>query len=143
MGRWIRDQMIEQEGDQSDFYRLAPYGALVGRPIAELGSIGRVDGATATLDSADAYRDVRPGSGLLPAMLRANLSGVDGGSIAVALNGTIAGVGPTFREADQLETAALLNPTFFRKGANTVALYRVSGDPGSPLLQAVATDSSR
>ena len=134
-------RMVEQAHDPSDFYRLAPYGALVGRPVDELEPIADLDGATARIAAAASYRDVRPDTGRLPAMLRARLSGVDDGYVAVALNGTIAGVGPTFHENDQLEAAAMLNPDYFRAGKNTVTVYRVSGNPASPTLEHIGPGS--
>ncbi len=143
MGGWIRRQIVTQSNDQNDLYRLAPYGALVGQPVAGLGLIPPLQGATAMLDAAGAYGDIDPASGQLPAMVRATLSGVDDGDghVAVALNGTIAGLGPTFRYDDRIEAAAILDPRYFRSGANTVALYRVSGDPAAPDLQLIASRS--
>ena len=140
MGRWMRRQIVAEHDDQSDLYRLAPYGALVGRPAAELNPIAARD-ATATIDSASAYDDVQPTSGRLPALVRARLSGIDGNDgdhIAVALNGTIAGVGPMYRDGG-LRAAAVVDPVYFRAGANTVTLYRVTGDAPAPTLQAITT----
>jgi hypothetical protein len=141
MGAWIRQQMVKQSGDQSDFYRLGPYGAMVGKPVADLGTIAPANGETARVDSAGTYKDVKPGSGLLPAMVRADLSGAGNGWVAVALNGTIAGLGPTFRQSGTNQFAAIANPAYFRKGANTVTIYRVSGDRSAPKLQAVSSNT--
>jgi hypothetical protein len=137
MGAWIREQMVEQAGDQSDLYRFAPYGALVGRPVAELGPIAELADATGQVRAAASYREVDPRSGRLPAMLRARLTGVEPGYVAVALNGTIAGVGPTIVENQRLTAVAMLNPEYFRVGANAVTLYQASGDPKAPTLRAI------
>jgi hypothetical protein len=139
MGDWIRKQLVVQTNDQQDFYRLAPYGALVGRPVAELAPGPRIAGATARINAPAAYRDVRPASGRLPSLMRARLSGVDGDHVAVALNGTIAGVGPIYADGDAAEAAAMLDPSYFRTGTNTLALYRVSGDPAAPTLQLIVS----
>lgn len=139
MGGWIRNQMIIQDNDQNDFYRLGRYGGLVGRPVSELGPIATAAGGTAKVDSAKAYDDVKPDSGVLPAMVRARLSGVKNGWVAVALNGTIAGVGPTFGGDGGIEMAAILNPKYFRADANTLTVYKVDGDRHAPALQAVST----
>jgi hypothetical protein len=139
MGRWIREQMVIQTSDQRDLYRLAPYGALVGRPVTELRPGPRIAGTKVHINAPAAYRDVQPASGRLPALMRARMSGVDGDHVAVALNGTIAGVGPIYADGDAAEAAAVLDPSYFRPGANTLALYRVSGDPAAPALQLIVS----
>ena len=115
MGAWIRKQMIGQSHDSSDFYRLAPYGALVGRPVAGLGPIAELDGATARIAAAASYRDVRPDTGRLPAMLRARLSGVGDGAWRSHSTRRSPASGPV-PQNDQLQAAAMLNPDFFAPG---------------------------
>ena len=139
MGRWIREQLVVQTNDQRDLYRLAPFGALVGRSVTELAPGPRIAGATVRIDAPAAYGDVQLASGRLPSLMRARISGADGDHVAVALNGRIAGVGPMFADGDAAEAAALLDPSYFRAGANTLALYRVSGDPAAPTLQLIDT----
>lgn len=138
-GRWLREQIAAPQDDQRDFYRLAPYGALVGRPVADLAPRAALPRAIARVAIPDSYRRVRRASGWLPSLLRARLSGVDGEHVAVALNGTIAGVGPMFDDRARFQAAAMLDPTFFREGANAVTLYRVSGPPEAPVLEPITT----
>jgi hypothetical protein len=74
-------------------------------------------------------------------MLRIRLTGIDAEYVAVALNGTIAGLGPTYRENDELQAAAMVDPEYFRDGRNTVDIYRVSGDPAAPTIQPIGPGS--
>jgi hypothetical protein len=80
---------------------------------------------------------VRRTRGWLPALMRARINGVDGEHVAVALNGTVAGVGPLFRDRGRGEAAAMLDPTFFRDGVNDVSIYRIGGDPAAPVLEPI------
>jgi hypothetical protein len=133
----MRAQIAVPAGTAEDFYRLAPYGRLVGAPVGAIGSRGRIPGARATVARRADYRSVSRASGWLPAMLRARVNGAAGEHVAVALNGTVAGVGPMYTDRGRVQAAAMLDPRFFRDGENTVTLYRVTGDPGSPVLEEI------
>jgi hypothetical protein len=134
---WMRAQIEAPTGTSEDFYRLAPYGRLVGAPIGTLRSRGRIPGARAIVARRDDYEQVSRASGWLPAMLRARVNRADGEHIVVALNGTVAGVGPMYRDRGHVQAAAMLDPRFFRDGDNSLTLYRVTGDPSSPVLEEI------
>jgi hypothetical protein len=143
-GAWMRAQLASGAGtgaNPEDFYRLAPYGGIVGVPVGALGAGPPIAGARATLSRRDDYRTVTHASGWLPALLRAQINRADGEHVAVALNGTIAGVGPMYEDRGRVQAAAMLDPRFFRDGDNVVTLYRVSGDRSSPRLEEIAVRS--
>ena len=132
-GKWFRDQIIEQAHDDSDLYRLAPFGGIVGKPVTRPRRRPRrfrrartarrargLPGREARLgpDPRAVPRVGRPGS---PSATR----------IAVALNGTIAGTGVVFTDEGTAARDAILDPARFVAGANAVTVYRVSGDPGA------------
>jgi hypothetical protein len=136
-GAWMRAQIAAPAGTAEDFYRLGPYGRLVGAQVGEIVSTGRIPGTRATLSRRDDYRAVSRASGWLPAMLRARVNGADGDHVAVALNGVVAGVGPMYTDRGHVQAAAMLDPRFFRDGDNAVTLYRVTGDPSSPVFEEI------
>jgi hypothetical protein len=136
-GAWMREQIAAPTGTAEDFYRLAPYGRLVGVPVGAIPIRGRIAGARAVLARRDDYRHVSRASGWLPALVRARVRGAGGEHVAVALDGTVAGVGPMYTDRGQVQAAAMLDPRFFRDGDNAVTLYRVTGDPASPVLEEI------
>lgn len=137
MARSLR-RLVGPGGNDHDLYRIGPHGDLVGQPIS---GQRLLDAAAASVSPADsgAYREVDPTSGFVPALYEARLSGIESGSwLAVALNGTVAGVAPAFVGRDeQTHIEAMLDPTLFEKGANEVTVWLV-GDDGS--LRSLRTD---
>jgi len=114
---------------------LGPYGALVGTDPGSLRGQPTTGRARANWAS---YDNVRP-RGILPALLEPELDGVDPGQwIAVALNGTIAGVGPVYASPEGAKAVALLDPSYFRKGRNRVDLYLVTA--GGQVLRPIALE---
>ena len=58
-------------------------------------------GATFVTEAADAWQHVDPGAASVPARYLASVDGVDPGSwLGLAVDGTIAGTGPTFVHRD-------------------------------------------
>jgi hypothetical protein len=115
--------------------RVGPASGLIGNrpsalPILPAGS------ERAVILGAAKYRDVRPGSGIVPGHLVGRIDGgVPGGGrvIAVALNGRIAATGRTFTlEGTQGEQFSLLIPEArFQSGLNRVALLLANEGPGT------------
>jgi hypothetical protein len=106
-------------------YRIAPEGALVGRKVASVG-VGAAAPGRATLEQLDALHDVRLRSGTVPALVWGTSD--HDGTVAIALNGTIAGVSPTFRDGNVANRFAMMVPdSLMRDGSNDVELYEVSG----------------
>jgi hypothetical protein len=104
-------------------YRLGPNQELLGRPASAAGDRLDVDFAYA----AD-YEDVDPNSTYLPNHVvgRVRSEGEPGREIAVAVNGTIVGVGSTFElvEGDEGElVSVMVPPSAFRPGRNRVEVF--------------------
>jgi hypothetical protein len=135
---WMRAHLSAPQGTAEDFFRLAPYGRLVGAAVGALATAAPITGARATVSRRRDYDTVSRASGWLPALLRARVQGAGGEHVAVALNGVIAGVGPMYTDGGRVQAAAMLDPRYFRDGDNAVGLYRVSGDPGAPVLEEIA-----
>jgi hypothetical protein len=117
-------------GHPHDAFRVGPYGALVGQPAAALVHASAT--GSVTLDDGAAYASINL-DGVVPALLTATVTGVDPGQwIAVALNGTIAGVGPAYEYNGDTRVEAMLDDTLMRSGANTIDVYRID-DSGRAL----------
>ena len=109
-----------------DIYRIGPHGDLVGRPVA--GSAGgALPGTSVSPKDPSLFDEVDPRSGYVPALYEATLTGVDHGAwVAIAINGTVAGVAPAFVGRDaEMHIEAVLDPTLFAKGADQVTALLV------------------
>ena len=130
--------------------------AAISDPSAALAA-APAPGIEAELDDRALLADVRPGSGVVPALVRGRISGPlpPGSSVAIALNGSIRAVAPTYSDSGALRFGAMLPATAFRRGANRVALFQVGENgglvatirvggaaPSSVRLQRTATGSS-
>jgi hypothetical protein len=126
-----RDQVVERNvrlfGTGRDgperVYRLGPNQDLIGRPSSVAGDRLDVD----FVYGAD-YEDVDPDSPYLPNHVvgQVRSEGEPGREIAVAVNGTIAGVGSTFElvEGDEGElVSVMVPPDAFRSGRNRVEVF--------------------
>jgi hypothetical protein len=127
MARRLHD-LLGPGGGPHDGFRLGPHGGLVGQPVAAL---PRGPGLRSVRpDHPAAYRDVHL-DGIVPALFEATLSGVHpGGWVAVALDGTIAGVGPTYRRDAETRVVAMLDPSLMVGGANHVSVHPIEGPDG-------------
>jgi hypothetical protein len=124
----------DPDGVDAAILRSGPYGELIGRSVHAVAS-GLPDTRTAVIDDLDAYGDVdltQP----LPALVRGRLEDGDGDeTVVVAVNGTIAGVSPTF--ADREEPARftiLVPPWMLRAGRNDVRAFLLSEPGGTVTL---------
>ena len=115
------------EGHDS-LYRIGANRWLLGRDVS--GVSGRSSTVEVRLDSTDRFRDVRQGSGFVPARIsgRVTAGQLDPGTARdrgqrarAALTRTLVG-----REAGQFR--ALVPETAFRPGANDVEVFLVEGD---------------
>ncbi len=118
-------------------FRIGPDADLIGR---EVSAMAHVPGpAAATIDQAASLRDVRPGSGYVPAELTGTVrsSGSAGRPIAVAVNGRITASGRTFvLTGSRAEQFAVMVPEpTFRAGRNVVRVYEVVERGGDPALK--------
>ena len=98
------------------------------------------DGVRGELDDLALLEDVDPGSGLIPALVRGRIVGElpPGSRVAVALNGTIQGIAPTYSDEGELRFGAMLPTRAFRRGRNEVDLFSVTGDAAHPTLAAIS-----
>ncbi|MGH9163003.1 MAG: sulfatase-like hydrolase/transferase [Vicinamibacteraceae bacterium] len=115
-------------GGDDDLYRFGPHRDLVGRPVSALHLLRTNDrSAQARLEDVAAYLDVEPKGPFIPALLGGTVTGVNASTpIAVALNGTIAGTGWTYRDKADVKVGIMVSPRYFSRGKNTIELYRVA-----------------
>ena len=115
-------------------YRIGPGATLVGKPLENF-TIGSASDLTATLTLPERLR--ADPQGRLPALILGNL--VDGaerfkGRIAVAMNGSIAGVSETWTRGDVPGRFGVLAPEFLvRSGRNDLQLFEVDGSTLRPI----------
>lgn len=115
-------------GGKHDLYALGPAAALVGQEVD--GRIGpESPGAVRTADPS-VFDDVDPEAPVQPALYVAQVVDVEPGSwIAVALNGTVAGLGPVYTGRDGVVMVeAMLDPSVMIRGENEVQVFRVGED---------------
>ncbi len=111
-------------------WRMDPVGALVGRKVSDL-TVG-APAPTGVIQSLKPYRNVNL-SRQIPVLFTGITS--QDATIAVAVNGTIGGVSPTFAEGGLPHVYAAIAPDFlFRNGANDIAFYTVTGPESAPVL---------
>ncbi len=117
-------------------YRLfnpARLGGLVGRRIASL-TQGAPASFRVTLADANALKSAARSAAKIPAML-VGFTNKDA-VIAIALNGTVAGVAPTAPVGGSYLFVAMAPDTLIRDH-NAVSLYEVSGLPANPILHRI------
>jgi hypothetical protein len=118
-------------------FGIGPARLLVGRHLSDL-PMTRPSGARARLDDAGAFAAVDVRSRYLPA---ARASGrIEGGyrpvrTVAAAVNGRVAGVGPTVRAGGRTFFALMLRPDTLRQGRNDLRLYAVRGSTRRTVLE--------
>lgn len=117
-------ELFGEPGDPDDLFGFGPDRDLLGKAAEPLDAH---EIRSVAIADAGGYNDIKRGASVLPAMFRARLNtdGSGGERVAVAVNGTIAGVGETFTEEGGLQVAIMLSPHYFRDGRNEVKLYWV------------------
>ncbi|MGK2956661.1 MAG: sulfatase-like hydrolase/transferase [Solirubrobacterales bacterium] len=113
--------------------KLGPNQDLIGQATSTLNISPDAGGATATPDlSGSAATDFEPAAELNPVLRqRGVLSGVpDNAPLAVSVNGRIAAVGRSYREADRTRYSVLLPESSLRSGSNEIRVYTAKGGPG-------------
>jgi hypothetical protein len=125
-------------GSPDDLYGFGPDRGLLGAKIGDL-VVGKASGARLDVTDAALYDDVAVDAPVLPALFRGRLSGLTGTGaegtkrVAVAVNGSIAGVGETFTEEGGTQLSIVLSPRFFRDGRNDVRVFFIEQDTLVPL----------
>lgn len=127
------DTVLPAFGSPQRYWQAGPRPELVGAPIGAL--------AGATVPATDAIFDgavpVQGGSAELwvdrdalvaPALVQATLlDNTSGGEFAVVLDGEVAATALSYEADGMTRVAAMVDPARFEVGANTVALYRITG----------------
>jgi hypothetical protein len=129
----------DPDGVDAAIFRTAPHGELIGRPVAAA-AVGARDGRRVVLDDRGAFDAVNLAEPL-PAFVRGHLEGGNGDETVVfAVNGTVAGVSPTFDDRDEPARFTLLvPPSLFRAGRNDVTAFLLTDEGGRVELAPVAT----
>jgi len=120
------------------------YRPLVGKPLNAVTIAGRVD-AQAVVDAVGSklLRSLPKNSPLVPSPVSGKFPGLkSGGMLALALNGRIAAVAPTYQSAGKQRFSLLPSDSAFRPGRNDVRLFFVSGPVASPTLREAAVTLS-
>jgi hypothetical protein len=125
VARW-KQELFGDPGRPHDLYRMGPHGGLVGRSVT--GRTGPpLPSASFRITDAASYAKVDPSSGFVPAMVQARVTGVKTGSwLAVAVNGTVAGVSPVFVGRDDGSfVEAMIDPSLLAPGSNVISAYEI------------------
>jgi hypothetical protein len=101
---------------------------LFGRPVSELTS-GTPGEARVALERASAYDSVEPRASVVPAFVNGTITGAPAGPlrVAVAVNGVIRAVAPSYDSAGEARFGTLVPPSSFRAGRNEVRIYLITG----------------
>ena len=115
-------------GSGADPFALGSDSRLDGLRAAGLPA-GRGSGGRVELDNTGLLAEVDPAGRTLPVFLTGRLSGPleAGARLAVAINGTVRATVTAYADQGELRLSALVPPDSLRKGANEVAVYRVTG----------------
>jgi hypothetical protein len=115
-------------GSWKPVYDIGPHADLIGRTVDAKGGTG----PDATVQFSDAFADVDPATGVVPAHVRGRLSDKvpAGSTLAFALNGRIVATGSSFKPVGRykVEFTALLPADAFTQGRNKLDIFRVDGE---------------
>jgi hypothetical protein len=114
-------------------FRFGPRPGLIGRRVADLRA--RPAKSSATLDGRPGFQDVDPTGPSVPADISGDIHGPGSGprELVVALNGRIAATTWSLVSNGREHYTALVPPSAFRPGANSVAVYSVGGSSRAEL----------
>jgi len=106
-------------------YRIGPNQDLIGKPAAS----ARRSSARASIADGGELTKVNTKSFLIPNWITGRVSGGSGKEIAIAVNGTVRGVGNTFKLATGGGElfGVMIPPSSLKNGKNEVKVYEVSG----------------
>jgi len=120
-----RQSAVFPPGNEDALYEIGPRRDLVGRRVTSAQPSGAASGR---IDGASLYRKVNPATGVVPAYVTGELSGVaPGRTIAIAVNGTIRATGQTYSSGGGTRYSVIVRPSAFRNGANRVEVLGIGG----------------
>jgi hypothetical protein len=112
-------------------YEPGPDADLAGREVAGLGAAD-APGARFELDGGGQFEDVRPNGAIVPTFVTGELSGVSPRArLAVAVDGRVAAPAVQWRDGDVTRVSALVPPSAYARGTNSVGLVAISGSGSS------------
>ncbi len=114
--------------DPGALYGWASFGNLVGSSVEDH-EVSTSSGARVAVADADAYRDVDPDTGTLPAFLRGEIRGVDTPvDLVVSVDGVIAAAGRSFEAGGTQRFGLMLDPRTLTGGEHTIEIFSASSD---------------
>jgi hypothetical protein len=118
-------------GADTGLWQLGPRPDLLGIPAPPIS--GATSSATASLDDASLWNDVRFGPNLkVPAFVAARLQGIaDRSPIAIAVNGRVAATSRAFLFDGDSWAGAVVPPQTLQPGRNSIGVYLIG--PGNSL----------
>ena len=133
----LRSRAAPPTGDPAlRLYRIGLYGQLVGTSTARYARESQPQ-LRGTLSTPGGWNNVDPKSDSVPWTVAAGtVTGVTSRSVAIAVNGTVAGLAVVTAGGQYY---AMLAPQFFTTGKNDVTPYLVTGLRSSPRLTAIST----
>jgi len=134
------DTITEPGNPRLQLFRARPEGALVGESVSEL-AVDAPSPVGASLDQLDAFAAVDKRSGTVPALVWGAADRE--ATVVIAVNGTIAGVSPTFSdEGIANRFAAMVPDSMMKNGANRVELFALEGSAAEPVLRPMTVRQS-
>jgi hypothetical protein len=122
----------------ADLFAMGRHPELHGRPVDALAMLDRSGVETRLIDASD-YADVDPDSAFLPAQVAGELLFDDENGqreLAVAINGVIRATTRTYDDgAERQRFTAMVAPTAFRAGRNTVEVFVIRERAGRIALE--------
>lgn len=134
--------MFTRLRSRDDLYRLAPHGDLVGMSLANAGAVdsgaevGSVTVSRAPSHAASASKK--------PFVYVGSVQGISPpSSVAVVVNGVVAGTGPVTTRGNETRIEVMLNPHYLASGMNDASVFLIAGNgPGRHLIPLQTSASS-
>jgi hypothetical protein len=110
-------------------YRAGPHPEMIGRPVADF-EFSPATTPQATVDGAGRFRNVDPVAPVCLCQIAGQIKGADpdGMKLAIAVNGKIVATAEGFkaRGAKKLNWSAMIPPSAYHDGSNTVQVLRIA-----------------
>jgi len=132
------ESLFGKDSGGFDLYSIGRYDSLIGAAPSNV--VTGTSGLTGEVEESWRLAHVTPNTGdFVPGFVHGHLTGTvdDGLSVAVALNGVVETVVPTFRGEDGSRFNVIIPDDAFVSGFNELELLAVSGSPDAPLVEAI------